>query len=567
MTVDEVRIHRLRARCPEDVEPLHARLRLSHLLGTADVRPPGLPPQAILLLRRLNAPQPLAIDGLRVPVTWEQSLRGEVERQMRSAVRPQRGRIPAGAEAVLFADESEMLACLGVLAVRQDMEARWVWESAAGPRLPVPAPDALTRVWIEHPRALPAVLHRLDTWGEAVPVLQSLPEPSLNALFAVIVSEFGLSVRVEDLAAPELLPPAASPPADELSSMEGAPARKAMDTRAVTPPAAWRDPSRSERVLLPAARGLLLLTRMLVRFSTLSEEARSALSAIHAETPGTDSASPLTRPAAGSPVSVAAAETPSADVGDRNLHAGVTPQSADQGVPVPPFPASAPLESKPEARGVSPASPAPSIPASSETPAAEEGAAERDSSGATDEPYPWDGLAGISTKTGGVFYLLNLFLRQDAPTCYDAEFNLSEHLSLWGLMQGAGQWLLRETGEEGEEFRRDALWPLFARLDGRLPDEPIAPHLPHRERTLQTVYERLRSELDAMLNAVTDDEAAKPERYRELLCRPATVYATRTHVDVVLPLDAIYLPARRAGLDASPGWVPELMRVILFHFI
>lgn len=109
----------------------------------------------------------------------------------------------------------------------------------------------------------------------------------------------------------------------------------------------------------------------------------------------------------------------------------------------------------------------------------------------------------------------------------------------------------------------DALWSLLARLDGRQPDEPIAPRLPDRERVLQTVYERLRSDLDGMLKVSFKAES----NYTELLLRPAVIYTTRTHVDVVMPLDAIWLPARRAGLDASPGWVPDLMRVILFHFV
>ncbi len=40
----------------------------------------------------------------------------------------------------------------------------------------------------------------------------------------------------------------------------------------------------------------------------------------------------------------------------------------------------------------------------------------------------------------------------------------------------------------------------------------------------------------------------------------------RTHVDLTLPMNAISLPARRAGLDRDPGWVPDLGRVVLFHF-
>jgi hypothetical protein len=51
-----------------------------------------------------------------------------------------------------------------------------------------------------------------------------------------------------------------------------------------------------------------------------------------------------------------------------------------------------------------------------------------------------------------------------------------------------------------------------------------------------------------------------------LLTMPARLHATDTHLDVVAPLDAVRLPARLAGLDRSPGWIPRLGRVVLFHF-
>lgn len=51
-----------------------------------------------------------------------------------------------------------------------------------------------------------------------------------------------------------------------------------------------------------------------------------------------------------------------------------------------------------------------------------------------------------------------------------------------------------------------------------------------------------------------------------LFARRGRLYVTSTHVDLVLPLSAVSLPVRLAGLDRSPGWLPEFGRVILFHF-
>jgi hypothetical protein len=44
------------------------------------------------------------------------------------------------------------------------------------------------------------------------------------------------------------------------------------------------------------------------------------------------------------------------------------------------------------------------------------------------------------------------------------------------------------------------------------------------------------------------------------------VHAGRTHVDLTMPMDSASLPIRRVGLDANPGWMPDLGRVVLFHF-
>ncbi len=49
--------------------------------------------------------------------------------------------------------------------------------------------------------------------------------------------------------------------------------------------------------------------------------------------------------------------------------------------------------------------------------------------------------------------------------------------------------------------------------------------------------------------------------------RPGRLALTRTHLDVVLPLDEVDLDLRMAGLDRDPGWTPQLGRIILFHFV
>lgn len=72
-------------------------------------------------------------------------------------------------------------------------------------------------------------------------------------------------------------------------------------------------------------------------------------------------------------------------------------------------------------------------------------------------------------------------------------------------------------------------------------------------------YALCRSLADA--GGVEDGAAA-----RALIVRRGRLYCTATHVDLVLELSGLSFEARRAGLDASPGWVRDLMRVVAFHF-
>ncbi|EXI78086.1 MAG: hypothetical protein AW10_03354 [Candidatus Accumulibacter appositus] len=51
-----------------------------------------------------------------------------------------------------------------------------------------------------------------------------------------------------------------------------------------------------------------------------------------------------------------------------------------------------------------------------------------------------------------------------------------------------------------------------------------------------------------------------------LVCRPARIAITATHVDIWQAIDAVDLRVRRAGLDIDPGWVPWLGRVLRFHY-
>jgi hypothetical protein len=76
--------------------------------------------------------------------------------------------------------------------------------------------------------------------------------------------------------------------------------------------------------------------------------------------------------------------------------------------------------------------------------------------------------------------------------------------------------------------------------------------------------ERSFAPVQALLERLLDAQAGTLAGV--LLCHAGRLVVTRTHVDLVLSTDSICLPARRAGMDRDPGWVPDLGRIVLFHF-
>jgi hypothetical protein len=70
----------------------------------------------------------------------------------------------------------------------------------------------------------------------------------------------------------------------------------------------------------------------------------------------------------------------------------------------------------------------------------------------------------------------------------------------------------------------------------------------------------------ALLDSVTGGSRKECGSLREMLYRPGYLYVNSTHVDLVMDLKSVTLDVRMAGLDANPGWVPELGRVITFHY-
>ncbi|MET0396143.1 MAG: hypothetical protein ABW277_04930 [Longimicrobiaceae bacterium] len=205
-------------------------------------------------------------------------------------------------------------------------------------------------------------------------------------------------------------------------------------------------------------------------------------------------------------------------------------------------------------------------------------------------------VEAVETMSGacGVFYLVNAVRALGFFPALDEHFRLPPVVGGWGWIELLARALLtpRAAG-----LAHDPVWRVLAGLDGRGPDEPaghgfIAPGAetlpgawaallpdtgaarpapppplgldppPPLRRFLGLVVPFVRLRLEAALRAAGAEDGLETALFR----RVGLIQATRAHVEVRMELDQASLPVRLAGLDANPGWVPELARVVTFHY-
>src|SRR5262249_48796401 len=97
--------------------------------------------------------------------------------------------VPANADAVIFADRTEMLACLALDWAKGMLAHRWWWRSLA-------RDDDLNRTvwsaWLDTPHFAPPALAHLAARGQAVMVARRMDEAIAAALLHRVLAAFNL---------------------------------------------------------------------------------------------------------------------------------------------------------------------------------------------------------------------------------------------------------------------------------------------------------------------------------------------------------------------------------------
>lgn len=483
----------------------------------------NLPPQSILVVRYLADPAPsrlLANTPWRGVRDWEQAAQVALNDCWRTSVRPARSLVPAHANSVWFADQAEWLACLSRDIYRGVARDRWWWQTTLRPHTHRSKIDTLVQLWREDAQWLPPALALLLRHDQATlaSLLTELPPAQTQQLLAQVAQVY--QCPLPSPAAPQQPLPfliAALEPHLPLPVRRFiqplAPETQALMALCLTLP-------NTAQFLDRALATLATATPPKSREHRQSDESRHppdlSESAPSPAAPGKDPVPDSRRDRPTSAKIVAIQSTPLEDASA--LEEPLDAQSAE-----PPDFSFEPSH-------------LPTSPLTAELDADEASTLDASSPLAPDLNLAAE--QGIATAVGGLWYLVNVLVALGWP-------GRTATLTPWHQLPALAQALLPEVP-------LDPVWGLLAEIAGDpIPQSDLV-------QWQQTILAQVQPYLAARLE--------QPEAIADYLLEPATLYLTRTHVDVVFALDQIRLDVRMAGLDQDPGWVPELARAIAFHY-
>ncbi len=623
---DTIRTLRATSRDPE----VGHRLRVGRLAGSLTLDG-GLAPAQVLLVRSVRHRPPPASAHPPGPgfSAWQAEISGRVRAAARTAARPVRGRVPQGADAVIFEDRSELLACLSLALASGAAERSW-WCALLRPRSPASRRSPVAAGWREEAPLVPAVFARLEEWAELETVADTVGRDECASIVEAVAAAHGVPRLATVVAGSDRLPSGRSfrararPPTRweraqfHPQEADGLPSRPAGGTAGE---------NRTARRLLVTVALTLFHEPAVARSHAFAAACTDVADGIVAPPrAGEFGSSWLTRIATGpgrerpSPAAEAGLATPLAYDAPPSRHA----------------PTATYLEE--------PSSAASAAGLRLDRPPPRGHAREPEVARSTTEPrrsrMPAALADGVATELGGVLYLVDFLRTLRLLDGFATQFAVRSWLRGWALVEALGRLLTEGSAQ-------DPIWRILATLDGREPGEepdigldgpgvhrlpvpwlegfadhpvarwvdaeaeeiwcaggfalasaprptngaaPVAPGddgaLPALSDAFQSIREttarrlpfglRASDPLGRFLLFLTPHLRARllralaapdEEAVQTLLRVPAGVHATPSHVDVVMQMACVSVPARLAGLDRDPGWVPELGRVLHFHFV
>lgn len=581
---DGLRVSRMRVRGP-DPDGVRARQHIEAQLFGIDAASIGLPLKALLFVKRLAAKSGRPLQSLFRGSALAHAVRDELGRSARTARRPWLDADAARAEAVIFEDEAELIACLIRDWLRGRVAERWWWQTIIGV---AGAEQWLRRHVLPRGEALVPALSLLAPTQEVVPWVARLQRPDVRVAVASVAGAFALPMSVtprpmavETIAEggdEEAVPSSAGVDLDG-SQVTAAVVRLMATVPEMRSASLHREQRRLLILALTAtralswartpefARAIRVLDRhdfdaeALVRSSPVVrrderpvprviERAPSEAAAIapmeESVLPGGAVTGPASTIAAESPETERASSTAPEPNRTRLAEPPLIPNAESDQV-AETVHATIPDESSPEIQARSSAEPVVEADAQNEThwwtalPQAETSVS----------PIPG---TRVETHYGGILYLLNAFIAMELYADFTAPRGRNLAVSPWDLLALVGRaWF-------PESFEADPIWTLLADLAVRDPKDEPGRDVDLPDGWFEAHLESLTARLESALGCEPDDMPTIVCRHR------ATIAITASAVHVHLSLSDLPLDLRIAGLDRDPGWIPAAGRGLSFHF-
>jgi hypothetical protein len=607
-------INRVRLRGAAGLDALSARLRAGRAIEQA-AEAVTLPAGAILCVRRLRDPRPgrVSLSAVQAPPEeWTHAVGAALADLAHRAARPAADAVGADAEAVIFDDHAQMLACLAADWCRGALAERWWWRVLIGSRTDA---DAVLRAWLQHPAHIAAAMEAVAQHGFAAAFVAHLTERETSMLIEAVVRMHGLDRRLASMSRSEERSVA---PRDSAVATEPVhvPPREARHIGGVDPPP-WRDsvPEACVRPLRADHQQFLGIALTVRRDPTRArdrafvqqvEEWREQIAAAERTAAATRGA-----PAAAPAVAMASHRSEVEwQVAEPAPSVGVFQQADDD--PVNPRTSSLP-------------SPSAVVPSSigqaggvreHERPTAAPGHA---------------AASSVETELGGIFYLLNVAIALGLYGDFTEPRGPSLDVSIWRFIALVGddllghrhrrdpiwRWLDDLAGPDPQSFNGTADWRLDpawlsafpeprtwrwsadgARVRVRHPagffvvdvaqshDQSPAQQARHEVQPYHAVCSlrllrgrptvtRTRTPLARWTRWHTAYMRVRLSRAlglpasnvnRLLIRRHARVRLSLTHVEVAFSLRDLPVAIRLSGLDRDPGWIPAADRVVSYRY-
>lgn len=183
--IGNVKVH---SQCADS---LSLRTNVRKFVSSLDLRPSGLSPSSILLIKRMVSTFPDQMLSGVMKNEWRHAIFSKLAQLYKTAKRPAHGRLSARHDVVLFSDKSELLACYCLDYARGELFRKWWWEKYfSNTYTGLSSQEFVVAKVVENSRFVPAMIALLSGWRQAVRFVNKLDITSCDTIIKAVLVEY-----------------------------------------------------------------------------------------------------------------------------------------------------------------------------------------------------------------------------------------------------------------------------------------------------------------------------------------------------------------------------------------